>query len=101
MKKKKLIDNTLLRQLKNMRPQVSHDFGVSRIGVFGSYARGEEKRDSDIDILVEFDRPISLFDFSRLKIFLSEQLGIPVDLVTAGALKPLIRDQILTNVSYL
>lgn len=71
------------------------------MGVFGSYARGKEEKNSDIDVLVEFDRPVNLFEFSRLKSFLSDQLGIHVDLVTPGALKPLIKDEILRSVAYL
>ncbi|MCP5107751.1 MAG: nucleotidyltransferase family protein [bacterium] len=84
-----------------MNQQLNRDFGVSKIGVFGSYARGDEKRSSDIDVLVEFNRPVNLFEFSRLKSFLSAQLGIGVDLVTPGALKPLIKDKILNSVAYI
>lgn len=101
MKKKKSIDEAVVRRLKNMRPQLNKDFGVSKIGIFGSYSRGEEKINSDIDVLVEFNRPMNLFEFSRLKALLSDQLGIQVDLVTPGALKPLIKGNILKNVAYL
>ena len=91
----------VIKRLKNLNQQLNQDFGVSKIGVFGSYARGKEKKNSDIDVLVEFDRPVNLFEFSRLKSFLSDQLGIQVDLVTPGALKPLIKDEILGSVAYL
>lgn len=97
----KPVDNAVIRQLKEMNRQLNQDFGVSKIGVFGSYARGEEKEDSDIDVLVEFDRPVNLFEFSRLKSYLSRQLGIRVDLVTPGALKPMIKDSILRSVAYI
>jgi predicted nucleotidyltransferase len=96
-----LIDNAVVTRLKQMNPQLGKDFGVSRIGVFGSYSRGEERENSDIDVLVEFNKPTNLFEFSRLKSFLSAQLGIRVDLVTPGALKPLIRDKILKSVAYI
>lgn len=96
-----LIDNAIVKRLKDMDQRLNRDFGVSRIGIFGSYARGEERGSSDIDVLVEFERPVNLFDFSHLKRFLSDQLGIRVDLVTPGALKPLIKDKILKSVAYL
>jgi uncharacterized protein len=97
----KPIDNNIIKQLQKMNSQLNQDFGVSKMGVFGSYARGEQKKDSDIDVLVEFDRPVNLFEFSRLKSYLSRQLGINVDLVTPGGLKPLIKDNILKSVAYI
>lgn len=96
-----LLDNAIAKRLKDIDHQLNRDFGVSKIGVFGSYARGEEKGDSDIDVLVEFNRPVNLFEFSHLKRFLTDQLGIRVDLVTPGALKPLIKDKILKSVAYI
>ncbi len=95
------VEKDVIKQLKNLNQQLNKDFGVSKMGVFGSYARGKEEKNSDIDVLVEFDRPVNLFEFSRLKSFLSDQLGIQVDLVTPGALKPLIKDEILRSVAYL
>jgi len=68
---------------------------VSGVWVFGSAARGELRLDSDIDLLVEFDRPVSLFEFARLRGHLQDLLGRPVDLVTREALKPQLRDRIL------
>ena len=91
----------VIRRLRNINLQLNRDFGVSKIGIFGSYARNEQGRESDIDVLVEFDRPVNLFEFSRLKSYLTDQLGIRVDLVTPGALKPLIKDQILRSISFI
>ncbi|MBA2353283.1 MAG: nucleotidyltransferase family protein [Acidobacteria bacterium] len=68
---------------------------VSGVWVFGSAARGELRPDSDIDLLVEFDRPVSLFEFARLRGHLQDLLGRPVDLVTREALKPQLRARIL------
>ena len=93
-------EKDIIKRLKDMNSQLNKDFGVSKIGVFGSYASGEEKESSDIDVLVEFNKPMNLFEFSRLKSFLSKQLGIQVDLVTPAALKPLIKDKILESVAY-
>jgi len=69
--------------------------GVATLSLFGSVARDEAADDSDVDLLVEFDRPVGLFQFVRLRRFLSEQLGCGVDLVTPGALKEQLRQQIL------
>jgi hypothetical protein len=79
------------------------EYGVERIGLFGSYARNEQRPDSDIDLLVEFasNRPIGLFRFIHLKNHLSDLLGTKVDLVTPGALKPVIGEQILNEVEYI
>jgi len=71
--------------------------GVKSLRLFGSMVRGEARDDSDIDILVEFSKPIGLLAFVRLKNRLSELLGRPVDLVTPEALKPLLRDHILSE----
>jgi predicted nucleotidyltransferase len=70
-------------------------FGVARVSLFGSFARDEGKVDSDVDLLVEFDRPIGLFEFVRLQRQLGELVGHQVDLVTPAALKPQLRDRIL------
>ena len=67
--------------------------GVVRAGVFGSYARGEEKRNSDIDILVEFDG--SLLDLVGLEMELKKVLGVKVDLLTYGGISPYLEDRIL------
>ncbi|GAB4388002.1 MAG: nucleotidyltransferase [Thermodesulfovibrionales bacterium] len=75
-------------------------FKVKAIGVFGSYVRGEQRKRSDIDILVEFKGPMGLIEFMRLEGYLSELLGMKVDLVTKGALKPYIGKRILDEVVY-
>ena len=69
--------------------------GVKSLKLFGSVVRDEARPESDIDILVEFSRPIGLLAFVRLKQRLAELLGRPVDLVTPEALKPPLRDGIL------
>ena len=69
--------------------------GVKRAGIFGSTARGERRRGSDIDVLVEIDSDISLLDFVGIKLDLEEALGMRVDLVEYSTIKPLVRDRIL------
>ena len=68
-----------------------HQRGVRSLAVFGSLARGQETSASDIDVLVEFDRPVGLFEFIRLKLYLEELTGKSVDLVTPDALRPSMR----------
>jgi len=70
---------------------------VKSLRLFGSVVRGEARADSDIDILVEFSRPIGLLAFVGLKNRLAELLGRPVDLVTPEALKPRLRQGILSE----
>ena len=76
-------------------------YGVTRIGLFGSFARGEDQSASDVDILVTFAAPVDLFTFLELKEYLETLLERDVDLVTIKALKPFIRDTILKEVTYL
>ena len=73
---------------------------MQTIGIFGSYVRGEQKKKSDLDILVEFSEPIGLFKFVELEDFLSQELNLKVDLVMKDALKPRIKDSILKEAIY-
>jgi len=76
-------------------------YGVKRIGFFGSFVKGEQKENSDIDVLVEFEKEAKTFDnYMNLKFFLEEIFGRKVDLVIFDALKPDIKDQILKEVKY-
>jgi len=75
-------------------------YGVSKIGVFGSYVRSEAGQESDIDILVDFEKPIGLIRFVGLKNHLSDILGVEVDLVMRKALKPGVDEQVLKEVVY-
>ncbi len=70
-------------------------FGVKELYLFGSAVRNEAGDDSDVDLLVEFERPVSLFQFVRLQHEIEAVLGRRVDLVTPGAIKPQLRDRIL------
>ncbi|MBI5225820.1 nucleotidyltransferase family protein [Candidatus Micrarchaeota archaeon] len=70
---------------------------VSRAGLFGSAARDEMRKDSDIDILVRFDRNIGLFEFIGLKLDLEKALGRKVDLVEYDTLKPALKHRVLAE----
>ncbi len=72
-------------------------FGVARLALFGSVARDEAEQDSDVDLLVEFDRPVGFFRFMELQIHLEDLLGCGVDLGTPQSLKPRIRDRVLAE----
>lgn len=88
------------RALMRHKAELKKKFKVKSIGVFGSYVRGEQKQGSDVDILVEFDEDaeIGFFKFLDLEEFLSQKLGVKVDLVTKNALKPYIGKRILQEV---
>ena len=93
--------NEIKEKLKNIQPELHEKYGVSKIGVFGSFSRGEEAKDSDIDILVDFDKDIDIFEYIDLRDFLSEYLSRKVDLVTRDAIKPLIKDNIMKEIVYI
>jgi uncharacterized protein len=87
------------QKIKEYKPVLLERFGVDKIGLFGSYIHGLETEDSDIDLIVEFCKPIG-WEFIDLKEFLEEILGKKVDLVTKGALKPQLKGEILKEVVY-
>jgi len=87
--------------LKENMPLLAKRFRIKEIGIFGSRVRGEERKKSDVDILVEFYEIISLLDFVALERELSELIGEKVDLVMKSALKPRIGKNILREVMYL
>ena len=92
---------TIRAILLEKRDELHRDYGVVEIGVFGSCVRADATDSSDIDILVEFSRPVGFFKFLELEELLSEWLGAKVDLVTKAALKPHIGRRILREVAML
>ena len=90
----------VLQELKTLKGEVQTEYSVKTLGLFGSVARGEQTDQSDIDLLVEFSRPVGFVTFMRLEKFLSDRLGKRVDLVTADSLKQVIRQDILSEVVY-
>ena len=80
----------LQEQLQTLKPELVRNYNVSSIGIFGSVARDEQSETSDLDLLVAFDGPVSLFDVVRLEQELESRLDVPVDVVTEGSLKPRI-----------
>jgi len=87
-------------RLKENKDLLRERFKVKEIGIFGSFVRGEQKETSDLDILVDFEGRVGLFEIVRLERFLSETLGEKVDLVMKNSLKPRIGKHILREVVY-
>lgn len=86
-----------LEELKPVLVSVLEKYPVARAGVFGSYARGAQRADSDLDVLVEFEQEVGLFEYIELEMALAEALHLDVDLVDYEAIKPLIKKQVLKD----
>ncbi|HBG18148.1 MAG: nucleotidyltransferase [Desulfobacterales bacterium GWB2_56_26] len=95
MSKQEIIDI-----IRNSKPVLETRYGVKRLGLFGSYVREQQKKKSDIDLLVSFNHEIDLFQFLDLREFLETRLRHKVDLVMESALKPAIGRRILAEVEY-
>ena len=87
--------NDVLRILQKERQELVDHYNISALSVFGSVARDDARQDSDVDILVEFSRPVGLFQFIELQQRLEALLGSRVDLGTPRSLKPRIKEQAL------
>ena len=85
----------VLRILQKERNELVDRYNISALSLFGSVARDDAREDSDVDILVEFSRPVSLFQFIELQQRLEGLLGCKVDLGTPRSLKPRIKEQVL------
>ena len=91
--------DALISLIKEHGQQIRVEFGVARLGVFGSRVRGEARAESDLDVLVEFVHP-TFRNYMGLKRFLERLTGMPVDLVSAAALRPLLKERIAREVRY-
>ncbi|MFZ3073479.1 MAG: nucleotidyltransferase family protein [Thermodesulfobacteriota bacterium] len=89
----------LRETIKQHKPELEQKYKVKNIAIFGSYARGEETEESDVDILVEFDEPVGLL-FVHLADYLEEILGVKVDLLTPDAIKPNRKKYIMEDLTY-
>lgn len=84
----------ILALLKRHRRQLKK-YGIHSLSIFGSVARDQARKNSDVDILVDFEKPVGLFEYARLKMYLEDVLGREVDLVTPEALRKELREDIL------
>jgi uncharacterized protein len=89
----------ILKKLNDLKPILYKDYSVRKIGLFGSFSDETFTAESDIDLLVEFEKPIGWKYFS-LEIFLEEVFGRKIDLVTKDAIKEQVKDRILKQVQY-
>ncbi|NMF67464.1 nucleotidyltransferase family protein [Brasilonema octagenarum] len=96
----------ILRQNKQLLQEHYH---ITQLGIFGSYARGEQTQESDVDVLIDYDRAPTLFKLVELRDYLSsaicaerssEAIGMKVDIVTQNGLKPRIWERVLSEVVY-
>ena len=83
------------RILGEHMPDLERDYGVASLALFGSYVRGEEQEGSDLDVLVDFSRPIGMFGLVATERYMSELVGVEVDLVTRPSLRRRIGRAIL------
>lgn len=92
--------NEIKKIIQQHKKDLREKYSVKEIGIFGSCARGEQDETSDIDILVELEKPVGIVKFLKLEKHLSLLLEAKVEIVTKKALKPYIGRQILQEVSY-
>lgn len=90
----------ILKILKEHERELKEKYGVKSLGIFGSYVKGEQKQTSDLDVLVEFEKPVDFFEFLELEEYLEKLLGVKVDLVLKKTLKPGIAKTVLKEVVY-
>jgi predicted nucleotidyltransferase len=91
--------NDILTKLKELKPILYRNYSVKEIGLFGSFSEGDFSEESDIDILVELEKPIG-WKFFALELYLEQIFERKIDLVTKNALKDQIKDNILNQVKY-
>jgi predicted nucleotidyltransferase len=94
MPKHAKIDNIKIL-IKEHRDEINQLFNAEIVGIFGSYARGEENVNSDVDVLVNFNDDATLFDLVGLGDYLEERIGLPVDVVSMRALHPMMKSEVL------
>jgi uncharacterized protein len=92
--------NKILETLAGLSDELRQKFKIRRIGLFGSYARQEQRPDSDIDLLVDFSEDADLFDLIELKYFLEDRLHHRVDIVPEHSLRDELKASVQADVSY-
>jgi predicted nucleotidyltransferase len=92
--------DTALKILSEHKAELRRKHGVGSIAIFGSTARNEARPNSDVDILVEFERPIGFFELAEVRFYLEGALGQQVDLATSGSLRPPVRERVYEDVVY-
>lgn len=88
---------SILAELRALQPELKKRYPIKELGVFGSYVRGEQREDSDLDVLVDLGEGMTLVDLVRLQLAIGDALGVKVDLAVKDALKPRIEKRILAE----
>jgi hypothetical protein len=83
------------------KEKIQGTYKVKKLGIFGSYVRGEQREDSDVDILVTFEEPVSLLKLVNFENYLQDLTGIKVDVIPERSIRPELRKNILNEVSYI
>ena len=91
----------VLKILTSQKSSLLEAYQITRLGIFGSYARCQQTDDSDIDVLVEYENAPTLYKIIELRDYLSELFSVKVDVVTKNGLKERIRERVLAEVIYL
>jgi len=94
---KQMDKDTIRKLIQNNASDVKTQFKAEVIGIFGSYARGEQSSESDVDVLVRFDKGATLLDLVAVSEYLENLLCIPVDVVSEKSLHPMMRDDVLNE----
>ncbi|GBE54610.1 nucleotidyltransferase domain protein [archaeon BMS3Bbin15] len=92
--------NEIFEILRKELPYLKKKFHVKTIGLFGSYAREEQAEKSDVDLLVDFKKPVDFFILIDLEDYLSNKLGVKVEVVTPGGIKERMKPYIMRDVVY-
>lgn len=88
---------SILAELRALQPELKKRYPIKELGVFGSYVRGEQREDSDLDVLVDLGEGMTLVDLVRLQLAIGDALGVKVDLAVKDALKPRIEKRMLAE----
>ncbi|WP_238361119.1 nucleotidyltransferase family protein [Iningainema tapete] len=86
--------------LRQSKPLLEEHYRITQLGIFGSYARGEQTEESDVDLLIDYDQAPTLFKLIELRDYLSSAIGMKVDVVTQNGLKPRILNRVLSEIVY-
>ena len=83
--------------IRNVIRQYIDEYGIRKVGIFGSYARGQARETSDIDLVFDFQKEFGMFGLSHLKLSLEERLGKSIDILEYSSIDPLLRESILKD----
>ena len=92
--------NEIKKSLSEQKPILLKKYAVNRLGVFGSYVRGDQHQNSDLDVLIDYEEAPSLITLIEMEYYLSEIIRVKVDLLTTKGIKSQLKDSILKEVVY-